>query len=1005
MGIRSSLLVLTLLPSIGAALAPPVAAPLALTDDALTWRAFRNFTSADGLPQNSVLALLQDRDGFIIAGTNQGLARYDGLRWHSIELPTNGSRYAVGALGENRDGALWIGTDAQGAWRLADGQAVRVPIGQTTGVNAFLPAEDGRMWVATYEALYRCGRDQCETIDALKGLGARSLITSRVGEEDRLWVGTNGGGVVQLTGLREAQPTLTELRITRDDGLPNNFVLSLAHFAGDLWIGTGRGVARFDGTRLHVYGSGNGFPVGMVFSLQVATAADGQPMLLASLRTGGVVEIREDGRWRLIDGRHGLPSNAAHALMLERFRGHLWIGTMTAGVARMEPQRWALFDERNGLPDRIIAGVGWTNIDGNALWVGTAGGAVRWHDGRFVPLNPDPRTAQLVYDVLDAPDGTRWIAHARGLQRWRGSELMSDYTVDNSSLPAVSTDRLILRRTGGEGFEIYAASGHGLSRWRAADGLQHISDLPGSSPNESIQGFATQSEPSDPTRDRLWLATGDGLFRLDEEEWRRVELDCIDRRDIVDLAIDRTSDDGLWLVTRGRLLHYAADKRCIEWPAAGRLGSLDHVKLHGDQIFVFGSLGMLRLKREGPPNQDGELFGREAGLVSPEIVASAIDERGRIFAATASGLAALAIDSRSASAKTTSEPVPLRLLAAQYGEDARPLARGILLSPDNSSVDFRFVLLAFDREYAVQYRTRLIGLEGRPRPWSSAAEVSYPRLPAGNYELVIEARDADHIEALPIHFPFSVDAPFWQRPWVLLSAPLLLLAIGIALGRLRLRAARLRAAELEAEVATRTLELAKANRRLEEIAVTDPLTGLKNRRYFTTAAAAHAEGARRADRNHTLLVALLDVDHFKRINDAHGHDAGDAVLVEFARRLHAIAREDDVVVRWGGEEFLLLLRDVADTDAVLRRVLDGLVREPIAVGDQFLTVGASIGAARYPPDPADPDAQSLEQVITRADAALYRAKREGRLRAIVATQSDPAARPEYRTILPSQAIA
>jgi diguanylate cyclase (GGDEF)-like protein len=1001
MGIRSSLLILTLLPSIGAALAPPVVAPQALIDDALTWRAFRSFTSADGLPQNSVLALFQDREGFIIAGTNQGLARYDGLRWHTIDLPTNGGRYAVGALGEDRDGTLWIGTDAQGAWRLSAGQARRVPLGQTTGVNAFLPADDGRMWVATYEALYRCGPAECETIDALKGLGARSLLAARDGNEDRLWIGTNGGGVVQLTDLQSPQPTLTDQRITRDDGLPNNIALSLAQFAGDLWIGTGRGVARFDGQRLQVYASGNGFPVGMVFGLQVAAGIDGKPLLLATLRTGGVVEIREDGRWRLIDGRHGLPSNAAHALMLERYRGHVWIGTMTSGVARMEPKRWALFNERNGLPDRIIAGVGWMDTDGKTLWVGTAGGAMQWRDGRFVPLTADPRAAQLVYDVLDSPDGIRWIAHARGLQRWRGSDLVSDFTVDNSPLPAVSIDQLILRRTGADGFEVYAASGHGLARWRAADGLQRVANPAGAASAAAIQAFATQSVPADPAHDRLWLASGDGLFRLDADDWNRVQLDCIDRRDIVGLSVDRKRDDGLWLVTRGRLLHYGPDQHCVEWPAAQKLGSLDHVKFHGDQLFVFGSLGMLRLVRSGPADQDGELFGREAGLESPEIVASAIDEHGRIFAATASGLAALAADPQPATTKVTTEPVPLRLLAAQFGEDGRPLTRGTLLSPDNSSVDFRFVLLAFDREYAVQYRTHLIGLENGPRPWSSASDVSYPRLPAGHYELVIEARDADHVAALPIRFPFSVDAPFWQRPWVLLSVPLLLLAIGIALGRWRLRAARLRAAELEAEVATRTLELAKANQRLEEIAVTDPLTGLKNRRYFTTAAAAHAEGARRADRNHSLLVALLDVDHFKRINDAHGHDAGDAVLVEVARRLHAIAREDDVVVRWGGEEFLLLLRDVDDTDAVLRRVLDGLVREPVAIGSQRLAVGASIGAARFPPDPAHPDAHSLEQIITRADAALYRAKREGRLRAIVATQSDPASAPEYHTILPS----
>ncbi len=1006
MGMRNGLLALALLPSMVAALEPAVVAPAAVIDDALAWRAFRTFTSADGLPQNSVLALIQDRDGFIVAGTNQGLARYDGRHWRTIELPTNEARYAVGALGVAGDGALWIGTDAQGAWRLVDDKAERVPLGPTTGVNAFLPTRDDRMWVATYEALYRCGRERCESIDALAKLGARSLFKERVGAEDRLWIGTNGGGVVQLRDLDAAQPTLSEQRITRDDGLPNNIALSFARFAGDLWIGTGRGLARFDGARLQVYGAGNGFPVGMVFGLQETTDDQGRPILLATLRPGGLVEIGESGEWRMIDGRRGLPSNATHSLLLERYRRHLWIGTMTAGIARMEPERWALFDERNGLPDRIVEGVGWTTADGPALWVGTASGAVQWRGGRFTPLVADPRSARLVYDVLDAPDGSRWIAHAGGLQHWRGTTLVSDYTVDNSALPAVAIDRLIMRRSGDDGFEIYAASSHGLSRWRASDGLKRVTELGAESLASGVQGFAIQVESAASDRDILWVVSAGNLFRLDSQGWARVHPACADHGDVIGIAIDPTNNDGLWLLSRGQLFQVdiSTDNRCREWTAAAKLGSLNHVKLHADHVLVFGSHGMLRLKRDGSADQQGEMFGSESGLLSPEIVASAIDTRGRIFAATAAGLAALAPDTSAPSTQSAAESAPLRLLGANFGEDARPLISGTLLSPDDSSVDFSFVLLAFDREYAIRYRTRLIGLENQPQPWSTSAEVSYPRLPAGRYELVIEARDADGIGATPIRFPFSVDAPLWQRPWVLLTAPLLLLMIGIGLGRWRLRAARLRADELEAEVAARTLELANANRQLEETAITDPLTGLKNRRYFA-GAVTHTEQARRFSRDHSLIVALLDIDHFKRINDSLGHDAGDTVLIEVARRLQKLARVDDVVVRWGGEEFLLLLRDVGDDDAIdaaLRRLLDGLVREPIAIADQRLNVGASIGAARFPPDPANPAAHSLEQVITFADAALYRAKREGRLRAIFATQLAATSAPVYRTILPSE---
>lgn len=995
---------LALWPTLAMALAPALDAPLADIDDTLGWRAFRSFSSADGLPQNSVLALLQDRDGFIIAGTSQGLARYDGHRWMPLELPTAGVRYAVGALGEDSEGALWIGTDAVGAWRIHDSDARPVPIGPNSGVNAFLPTGDGRMWVATFESLYRCRPEHCEAIEVLAGLGARSLLAERIDGEEILWVGTNGSGVVQLVDLDAEQPRLGSLRIGKDDGLPNNIGLALGHFAGDLWIGTGRGLARFDGTRLHVYGKDNGFPVAMVFGLQEASSADGQPMLLASLRTGGVAEINAGGHWRLIDAHHGLPSNAAHALLLERYRRHVWIGTMTSGAARMESDRWALLNERNGLPDRIIEGVGIGSAPAG-LWVGTASGAVQWRDGHFVPLIDDPRAAHLVRDVLDAPDGSRWIAHARGLQRWRGNELLDDFTVDNSALPAVSADRLILRRVDNDDFEIHVGTGHGLARWRASDGLRRVDPVTGTKPLKAVRGLATQTLPEAPHRDRLWVATGGQLLRMDAEAWQPVLIDCIGQDSIVDLNVDREQDDGLWVVTRGHLLQMRADGHCTEWPVALRLGALSHVRFHGGNVYVFGSRGMLRLDRTAAPDQSGELLGREAGLDSPEIIDSVIDERGRIFAATASGLAALATDA--AQRTTALQPAPLRLLSARHGEGGKPLMRGSHLPPDDSSVAFDFVLLAFDREYAVRYRTHLVGLQPQPGAWTDTADVSYARLPAGTYELIVEARDADGIEAEPIHFPFSVDAPFWQKPSVLLGTPLLLLAVGVLLGRWRLRAARQRAAELEAEVAVRTRELALANQRLEQTALTDSLTGLKNRRYFSSAAAVQAERVRQARDGQVLLVALLDVDHFKRINDSFGHDVGDAVLVEVARRLHALAREGDIVVRWGGEEFLLLLRGVVkgDFESVLRRLLDGIVCEPVRVNDRSHAVAVSIGAAQFPSDFAQAQAESLEQVITRADGALYRAKHEGRRRAIIAEPDGNLSEQAFRTILPSATSA
>jgi diguanylate cyclase (GGDEF)-like protein len=973
-----------LAPTCAQAWALPVRGPPMQPASDIEWRAFQSFGSAEGLPQNSVLALLQDADGFILAGTQDGLARYDGRHWRVIELPTGGRRYAVGALALATDASVWIGTDTQGAWRLARGRSERVALDanddDSSGINAFWAAPDGAVWVATQAGLQRCRPASCTRINALAGLGARSLLAETVDGEQRLWVGSNRAGILQLRDLDAAQPVSVGASIDRRAGLPNNVGLALARFAGDLWIGTGRGLARFDGKRLHVYSADNGFPVAMVFALQASQDADGQPQLLATLRPGGLAEIAVDGSWRLLDGRNGLPANATHALLRERYRGLLWVGTMTAGVARLERERWALFDERSGLPDRLTLGVGWSDADGGTLWVGTAGGPVRWQSGRFVPLLGATEAPLLVYDLLDAPDGDRWIAHARGLQRWRGGVLAADYTVDNSPLPAVSVDQLALRRSA-DGFEVYAASGHGLARWRLREGLRRVDDVPELAGDESIRSMSTLPDPQMPDHDQLWLASSAGLLRIDDRGAERLNADCL--RDTAPLVVAAEPAPGgalLWLGTRDGLLQLHADGRCTAWPAAAALGAVSHLQPLGEHLYAFGARGVLRLQRDGAADQAGTLFGNSAGLGDGEITDSAVDARGRLFAASASGLAAFDPNLPPA----TRDRAPLRLLSATYDESRQSLHPGQTLPASAGSVHFEYALLAFEREHEVRYRVQLEGLQSEFGAWTTRADASFPRLPAGQFTLVVEARDADGQRAQPIRFAFSVDRAWWQQPWAIAGAALCLLAFGLTLGRWRLHAAQRRASELADEVATRTRELAHANALLEEAAVTDPLTGLKNRRFFALAAPAEAERARRAGPAGSLLLALLDIDHFKRINDSHGHDTGDAVLIEVARRLERVARGGDFVLRWGGEEFLLLLRDVpADAaDTLLRRLLQALADNAVETGDLRLPVSASIGAVGFPLPPSVGPGGSLEQAISLADEALYRAKHAGRNRAM-----------------------
>lgn len=179
------------------------------------------------------------------------------------------------------------------------------------------------------------------------------------------------------------------------------------------------------------------------------------------------------------------------------------------------------------------------------------------------------------------------------------------------------------------------------------------------------------------------------------------------------------------------------------------------------------------------------------------------------------------------------------------------------------------------------------------------------------------------------------------------------------------------------------LKLGETLEALRQLATHDPLTGLLNRREFDRILAEESERAVRF--GDPLALVLLDLDHFKRINDRHGHPAGDAVLCEVARRLVAQVRSVDRVLRLGGEEFALVLvqTDRAGARRVAERVCAAVRAEPVAVdGTPGLAVTGSAGVAILPDDAATPTV-----LVTAADQALYAAKAAGRDRVVVASET------------------
>ena len=222
----------------------------------------------------------------------------------------------------------------------------------------------------------------------------------------------------------------------------------------------------------------------------------------------------------------------------------------------------------------------------------------------------------------------------------------------------------------------------------------------------------------------------------------------------------------------------------------------------------------------------------------------------------------------------------------------------------------------------------------------------------------------------------SLPVPVWKfRILLSLAAVVLFAFVGIV-----------KQARLESE-------LAHANHELLDASLTDLLTGVRNRRFFATSIESDVTQVLRSFvsdpspevRNRDLVFYLIDIDHFKTVNDQFGHKVGDQVLIEFARRINSAARLSDAVIRWGGEEFLLLSRytDRHEAHILANRILESVASKPFSVGGRAtIRITCSLGWAAFPWKEPEPRVLPDDQVLLLADFALYQAKGWGRNRAV-----------------------
>jgi len=924
---------------------------------------FRQFLQQDGLSNLSVNCLLQDRDKGLWVGTDNGLFKYDGARFERIGAAAGLQETRIFALAQDTAGRIWVGTSQElfvgsaGKFAVVRANATNLPVTVGSQISA---QPDGRVLVVSRRLLYRIG-------SAASGNGWQA-------------------GAFFTPSQLQANPRLAAISAAHTDR------------SGVLWLGCGPEICRVDASGVQLWGSAQGVPAatwhaflldqrgrlwarsfGGIISLAAGAQAfeandapkarltTAEPFVsLVEDKQGRVVTRSDDGllrwspdaaprgRWEEFDTRHGLPSASILALAVDH-EGSLWIGTSGNGLLRWRGyEHWRAWTVSQGLNANNIWSI-FRDAD-QRLLVGSSGGC-NVLDETSLRFEPCPFLADGALRELNAmvqmPDRGLWLSSMAGeLFRADAGRRASRF----ASLPYIRT---AVRDHQGTLWVLTYRGVYRLDTSAAPPRQPELVQVPG----------AEQGDFSDAAEDPqagLWLASTRGLFNLIQGQWLKAPIDDeLSRVGFRSLAIDHHGV--LWAGgTNLGLLRAELDGSSLRrWSwvtepmvAAAAISTVRVDPLGG--VWLGTDQGLMHFD-----GKQWRRFDRADGLVWNDLNQTAwfFDTDGSIWLGTSAGLAHLS----NPQALLRNEPLDASISHAAVGTQPLP-AHGEAELPWRKNLDLTaaFSVHDFAEAEAAVFRYRLTGLETEWTETSTPA-VRYSSLEPGHYQLEMIAVQRDHgRSSVPVSLVVDIAPPWWRTS-------VFQLLVGVAgvfalafLVRWREQRLGRKQRQVEDDLREREDLLRRATR--------DLLTGLWNRAAILDLLASEMTVAAR--RQAPLALVMIDVDHFKHVNDRHGHLAGDGVLHALGSYLARNVRATDHVGRYGGEELLLIMPGMGDVQPCegVEKLRQGVAALDMHSAAPGLRITASFGVAWQRP------AESAEQLIARADAALYAAKLAGRNR-------------------------
>lgn len=982
---------------------------------------FEHINTETGLSQNDVRTVFQDSRGFIWMGTrNGGLNYFDGYGFQHFGKdagkPDSVEFEEIYGICEDQGGNIWLAGVTGLQVLEADSNSFTTYRFGDSGIEAsctrrtkLLFEEPGTIYAETNRGLAIFDIDTKEFTllaadsEAENGLDEGNVYSLEKLEDGRLLIlcrsrvvhffDPESGDLTRLplhSGKHKAHSLVDETIAGMAEQLEDGTILIANRFDGICTVNPRTGELATYSRAFNEFWATLGHPEIM------SIVEDYQGRIWVGMRrNGGLVSINPQTRdirsfRKNLFGAKGIASNHIEHVMVDD-AGALWVGTRAGGVTKISRSRFhkitPSLDSGFGVESSAVRGL-FRDLE-DILWIGTDIGfySVRLESGTvnyISKLQQNSSPLANIYIISRFDDNNLFIGGVGS----GGLHLFDPDSRESRRLVEAEVCRYLIKDSRGT---------YWLSRGRQPplnfvlkDAGSNVRLLPTGELPELVKEKYVRCILE--TRDgSILFATRYGLHCYDPTTGKGFTIDpstgqaALAPDENIYTAIQAGNGE-IWIGTASSGLLKLSEDYSEVWRYGVEHGLADETiyGLAEDQngtIWVSSNNGLTSIS----PELQIENFRLKDGLQNLEFNVGAVhrDDHGWLYFGGINGvnyfspdqLAIIPFEPQTHITAFTSNSFAYFWLKGLTGTKNFELphnARNMRI--DFSSSDHTFIR-------AAPFRYRLKGYDGTWQKLAGQNSVTYNYLPQGQYLFEVQAGNSDEVwSENTATLSFSVASPFWNTPLFYAACLLALVAVSVNLHKWRLALLKKQKEQLESIVEERTRQLQiknnqlkKAHKEMESLAATDALTGLINRRRMIELL--EYELLRYKRNGMPFVVAMADLDDFKQINDTHGHDCGDFILKKVGNRILTLIRAQDVVARWGGEEFLLLLpnTDIQGGGTVLEKIRQNIAESKFGYSSEMtLTVSMTIGYCQID------EGISIDELIKRADSSLYKGKDQGK---------------------------